>query len=80
MVLGDRIMFLEFLKLLKKHKRDADRSKSLWSGTTPVLKLAYHENCGQFCFHVSMKPFPPPSELKDVMELSNDILPHHMAT
>lgn len=53
LVLGDRIMFMEFLKLLKKHKRDADRSKSLWSGTTPVLSLAYHKNCGQFCFHVS---------------------------
>jgi hypothetical protein len=53
LVLGDRIMFMEYLKLLKKHKRDADRSKSLWSGTTPVLSLAYHKNCGEFCFHVS---------------------------
>ena len=52
LVLGDRIMFMEFLKFLKKHKRDADRSKSLWSGTTPVLSCAYHQNCGQFCFHV----------------------------
>ncbi len=52
-VLGDRLVFLEYLKLLKKHKRDADRSKSLWSGTTPVPKLPYHKNCGQFCFHVS---------------------------
>lgn len=52
LVLGDRIMFMEFLKFLKKHKRDADRSKSLWSGTTPVLSCAYHQNCGQFCFHL----------------------------
>lgn len=46
-------MFLDYLRLLKKHKRDADRSKSLWSGTTPVPKLAYNRNCGQFCFVVS---------------------------
>ena len=53
MVVGDRIVFLEYLKQLKKHKRDADRSKALWNGTTPVLSLAYHRNCGAFCFHVS---------------------------
>ena len=52
-VVGDRIVFLEYLKQLKKHKRDADRSKALWNGTTPVLSLAYHRNCGAFCFHVS---------------------------
>lgn len=46
---GDRIIFLEFLKLLKKHKRDADRSKSLWNGTTPVCSLAYHRNLASFC-------------------------------
>ena len=50
---GDRIIFLEFLKLLKKHKRDADRSKSLWNATTPVCSLAYHRNCGSFCFQVT---------------------------
>ena len=43
---------MDYLKLLKKHKRDADRSKALWSGTTPVLQCAYHRNCGEFCFHV----------------------------
>ena len=52
-IVGDRLVFMDYLKLLKKHKRDADRSKSLWSGTTPVLSLAYHHNCGEFCFHVS---------------------------
>ena len=52
--MGDRLVFMDYLKLLKKHKRDADRSKSLWSGTTPVLSLAYHRNCGEFCFHVSV--------------------------
>jgi len=51
-VVGDRLVFMDYLKLLKKHKRDADRSKSLWSGTTPVLSLAYHRNCGEFCFHL----------------------------
>ena len=28
-ILGDRIMLQEYLALLKKHKRDADRSKAL---------------------------------------------------
>ena len=50
---GDRIIFLEFLKLLKKHKRDADRSRALWNGTTPVCSLAYHRGCASFCFQVS---------------------------
>lgn len=70
LVLGDRINFLEFLKQLKKHKRDADRSKSLWSGTTPVLGLAYHKNCGQFCFHVSF-PWDPMSEVVGVGTLGH---------
>lgn len=48
-VVGDRVVFLEYLKLLKKHKRDADRSRALWSGTTPVLSLAYHPGCASFC-------------------------------
>ena len=52
-VIGDRIVFLEYLKLLKKHKRDADRSQSLWSGSTPILNLAYHKSFKGFCFHVS---------------------------
>ena len=51
-VLGDRILFLDYLALLKKHKRDADRSRALWNATTPVLSLAYHRNCSDFCFHV----------------------------
>ena len=55
--IGDRIIFLEFLKLLKKHKRDADRSRALWSGTTPVCSLAYHRNCVSFCFQVSTSVF-----------------------
>ena len=52
MVVGDRVRFLEYLKLLKKLKRDADRSKSLWTATTPVKNCAYHKNCGSFCFLV----------------------------
>ena len=44
---------MDYLQLLKKHKRDADRSRALWSGTTPVLKCAYSRNCGEFMFHVS---------------------------
>ena len=53
--LGDRLQFIDYLTLLKKHKRDADRSKALWTGTTPVLNLRYHRNVGEFCFHVSIR-------------------------
>ena len=60
-VIGDRILFLEYLKLLKKHKRDLDRSKALWTGTTPVAKPAYHHNCGEFCFQVCVPSPPLPS-------------------
>ncbi len=49
---GDRILFLDYLTLLKKSKRDADRSRSLWSGTTPVLKCGYHQNCSSYMTHV----------------------------
>lgn len=58
-VVGDRILFLEYLALLKKHKRDLDRSKALWTGTTPVPRLAYHRNCGEFCFQVCSPLFSP---------------------
>ena len=60
-VVGDRILFMDYLKLLKKHKRDLDRSKALWTGTTPVPKLAYHRNFGEFCFQVSLPSSLPPS-------------------
>ena len=46
-------MFLDYLTLLKKSKRDADRSRALWSGTTPVLKCGYHRNCSAYMSHVS---------------------------
>ncbi|KAL5479820.1 hypothetical protein EMCRGX_G023406 [Ephydatia muelleri] len=51
-VLGDRIAFINYLDLLKRHKREADRSKSLWSGVTPVKSCAYHNHCGSFMLHV----------------------------
>ena len=54
-VLGDRIAFMNYLDLLKRHKREADRSKSLWSGITPVKSCAYHDHCGRFMFHVSVQ-------------------------
>ena len=50
--IGDRILFLDFLTLLKKSKRDADRSKALWSGTTPVLKCGYQPSCSAYMAHV----------------------------
>ncbi|XP_003385689.1 PREDICTED: uncharacterized protein LOC100634434 [Amphimedon queenslandica] len=61
-VLGDRILFMEYLQLLKKHKRDADRSRALWSGTTPVLKCAYSRNCGEFMFHLCCPCCVPTTE------------------
>jgi hypothetical protein len=61
-VLGDRILFMDYLQLLKKHKRDADRSKSLWTGTTPVLRCAYHRNCGEFFFHLCCPCCVPSTE------------------
>ena len=54
-VLGQRILFLEYLALLKRHKRDADRSKTLWSVTTPKWgKPSHHHRCSGFCFQVSL--------------------------
>ncbi len=52
LILGDRLMLLEYLKLLKKHKRDADRSRSLcWtaasilpsSETANILRASVNE-------------------------------------
>ena len=58
-VLGDRILFMEYLALLKKHKRDLDRSKALWTAQTPVNSCAYHENCGKYlCYVVCRCCFP----------------------
>ncbi len=61
LVVGERIKFLEYLRLLKKQKKDADRSKALWSATTPVTNCAYHDKCGGFCFLVSMNIMVAPS-------------------
>ncbi|KAL5480090.1 hypothetical protein EMCRGX_G023712 [Ephydatia muelleri] len=50
-VLGQRVLFLEYLAVLKRHKRDADRSKTLWSVTTPEWgKQSHHHRCTGFCF------------------------------
>ena len=58
-VLGDRILFMEYLSLLKKHKRDLDRSKALWTAQTPVNSCAYHENCSKYlCYVVCRCCFP----------------------
>ena len=54
-VLGDRILFMEYLALLKKHKRDLDRSKSLWTAQTPINNCAYHENCGKYLCYVACR-------------------------
>lgn len=49
---GDRIMLLDYLKVLKKHKKDLDRSQALWSQTTPVASCAYHESCGDYIKYI----------------------------
>ena len=52
-VLGERILFLEYLAVLKRHKRDADRSKALWSASTPHWgRQDEHRSCAGFCFQV----------------------------
>lgn len=54
-VLGQRVLFLEYLAVLKRHKRDADRSKTLWSVTTPEWgKQSHHHRCTGFCFQVRL--------------------------
>ena len=53
-IVGDRITFLEYLKQLKKHKRDLDRSRALWTATTPVCSLGYHRSFGEYLFQVSL--------------------------
>ena len=50
MLLGDRIMFLEYATILHKKKRQQERSATLWEGTTPHLSCAYSDNCFQCLF------------------------------
>ncbi|XP_063689793.1 uncharacterized protein LOC134822593 isoform X2 [Bolinopsis microptera] len=46
-VIGDRLMILSYLKLLKKKKIEADKMATLWQGETPAPGLAYSEDCCQ---------------------------------
>jgi len=48
-VVGDRLMILSYLKLLKKKKIEADKMATVWQGETPAPGLAYSEDCGQCC-------------------------------
>ena len=50
MLLGDRIMFLDYISILQKKKRQQERSATLWEGTTPHLSCAYSDNCCQCLF------------------------------
>ena len=50
MLLGDRVLFLEYLGILRKKKRQQERAKSLWTGTTPHVSCAYSSNPGQYLF------------------------------
>lgn len=49
---GDRLTLLDYLHVLKKHKKDLDRSQALWTGTTPVASCAYHPNCGSYMKYI----------------------------
>ena len=40
------------LQVLKKHKKDLDRSQALWTNTTPVASCAYHESCSSYLKYV----------------------------
>jgi len=48
-VIGDRLMILSYLKLLKKKKVEADKMATLWQGETPATGIQYSEDCGQCC-------------------------------
>ena len=50
MLLGDRILFLDYLNVLKKKKMQEERAKSLWKGTTPHVSCAYSSNPCQCLF------------------------------
>ena len=39
-------------QVLKKHKKDLDRSQALWTATTPVASCAYHANCGSYLKYI----------------------------
>ena len=52
MLLGDRVLFLEYLAILKKKKRQLERSTSLWTGTTPYISCAYSSNPCQYLFRL----------------------------
>ena len=52
MLLGDRVLFLEYLVILKKKKNQQERSNSLWTGTTPHVSCAYSSNPCQYLFRV----------------------------
>lgn len=36
------------MQVLKKHKKDFDRSAPLWTVTTPAAGCAYHPSCGSY--------------------------------
>ena len=50
LLLGDRIQMLEYMEVLKKKRKQADRGKTLWEGQTPVKAFAYADNCCQWMY------------------------------
>lgn len=61
-LLGDRLSFMEFLTILKKKKRQLDRSATLWSGMTPHISCSYSDNLGQFLFRYFCRCCVPKTE------------------
>ncbi|XP_031550776.1 uncharacterized protein LOC116288165 isoform X2 [Actinia tenebrosa] len=47
--LGDRLMLMDFITLLKKKKKEVEMSGAQWSGVTPAPGIAYKEDCGECC-------------------------------
>ena len=49
---GDRMLFMEYLQIIKKKCDDPNNQKpiaALWTGRTPVEGCAYHQDCCHCC-------------------------------
>ena len=48
-VVGDRLILMSYLKMLKKKKVENDKMATLWSGETPASGVQYAEDGAQCC-------------------------------
>jgi len=54
-VTGDRMLFMEYLQIIKKKYNDPNSMKPIaaqWTGRTPVEGCAYHQDCCHCCAFV----------------------------